>query len=104
DFEAKYQDAGAVRLDCPAQLPQTAAGQIQSLAVRAFEVIGAEGLARVDFFLDPAGRPVCNEINTMPGFTPFSLYPRMWEAAGLGYGALITELVELALARPTGLR
>ena len=69
-----------------------------------FEAIGAEGIARVDAFVTPQGQVVLNEINTMPGFTPISMYPRMWEASGLAYPDLIDELIQLALARPTGLR
>ena len=77
---------------------------MRDLAVRAFEAIGAEGIARVDVFVTPDERVVLNEINTMPGFTPISMYPRMWEASGLAYPDLIDELIQLALERPTGLR
>ena len=69
---------------------------MQRLATRAFESIGCAGLARVDFFLTDSGF-VVNELNTMPGFTPISMFPKCWEASGLGYRELITELVELAL-------
>ena len=72
--------------------------------MRTFEAVGCEGLARVDVFVTPDGEVVVNEINTMPGFTPFSMYPRMWEASGLAYPDLVDELLRLALARPTGLR
>ena len=72
--------------------------------MRTFEAVGCEGLARVDVFVTPDGEVVVNEINTMPGFTPFSMYPRMWEASGVGYAELVDELLRLALARPTGLR
>ena len=72
--------------------------------MRTFEAVGAEGLSRVDVFVTPDEQVVVNEINTMPGFTPFSMYPRMWEKSGLGYPDLIDELVALALERPTGLR
>ena len=72
--------------------------------MRAFEVMGCEGLARVDVFWTPDGRVVVNEINTMPGFTAHSMYPRMWAASGVDYPALIDRLLQLALARPTGLR
>ena len=70
-------------------------------AARAFEAIGAEGLTRVDFFLTPDGRAIVNEVNTMPGFTPFSMYPYMWQKSGMTYPELVSELIELALARPT---
>ena len=104
DFEAKYIDEGPVRLDAPADLPPAVAERVRELAVRAFEAIGAEGIARVDVFVTPDERVVLNEINTMPGFTPISMYPRMWEASGLAYPDLIDELIQLALERPTGLR
>jgi D-alanine-D-alanine ligase len=104
DFEAKYLDEASVRLTCPADLPPDIIAEIRSIAVRTFEAIGCEGLARVDTFVTADGKVVVNEINTMPGFTPFSMYPRMWEATGLSYADLIDELVQLALERPTGLR
>ena len=72
--------------------------------MRAFTAAGCEGLARVDFFLTETGELVLNEINTMPGFTPSSMYPRMWAAAGLSYPELIDELIALAMERRTGLR
>jgi D-alanine-D-alanine ligase len=71
---------------------------MQELAIRAFDAIGGEGLARVDFFLTADGF-VINEINTMPGFTPISMFPRCWQESGLSYPALIDELIEVALAR-----
>ncbi len=77
---------------------------MQRLAVAAFDAIGAEGLARVDFFVLHDGRLMINEINTMPGFTPSSMYPRMWAAAGVPYAELVDRLVDLALHRRTGLR
>ena len=104
DFAAKYVDEGDVRLTCPADVPTSVRDQVQSLAVRAFEVLGCEGLARVDVFWTPGGEVVVNEINTMPGFTPHSMYPRMWAASGVDYPALVDRLLRLALTRPTGLR
>lgn len=104
DFEAKYLAEDDVRLDCPADVSPEVAKEIQEMAVRAFEAAGCEGLARVDFFYTPEGEIVINEINTMPGFTPHSMYPRMWAASGLDYPALIDELISLALERRTGLR
>ncbi len=104
DFEAKYLDADAVRLSCPADVPLEQADEVRRCAADAFEALGCEGLARVDCFVTPAGEVLVNEINTMPGFTPFSMYPQMWKATGLGYTELITELIELALQRPVGLR
>ncbi|MDR2567011.1 MAG: D-alanine--D-alanine ligase [Bifidobacteriaceae bacterium] len=106
DFEAKYLDAAGADLLCPADLPPDVLTAVQDMAARAFRAIGAEGLARVDFFYNPtAADPlVINEINTMPGFTPISQYPRMWLASGLSYSDLVGELIELALSRPVGLR
>jgi D-alanine-D-alanine ligase len=72
--------------------------------VRTFEAVGAEGLSRVDVFVTPDEQVIVNEINTMPGFTPFSMYPRMWEASGMSYPELVDELIQLALERRTGLR
>ncbi|MXG88084.1 D-alanine--D-alanine ligase family protein [Nocardioides flavescens] len=104
DFEAKYIEADTARLDIPADLPDAVSEQVRALAVAAFEAVGAEGIARVDVFVTPEGRIVVNEINTMPGFTPISMYPKLWEASGISYPDLIDELVQLALDRPTGLR
>jgi D-alanine-D-alanine ligase len=104
DFSAKYLPEEATRLDVPADLPTEVADEVRRLAVEAFEALSCEGLARVDFFLLADGRLVVNEINTMPGFTPSSLFPRMWDASGVDYPALVERLVQLALARPTGLR
>ncbi len=104
DFEAKYLDEASVRLTCPADLPDRVVRSVRDLAARAFEAMGCEGLARVDFFVQQDGRVVVNEINTMPGFTPFSMYPRMWEQTGLAYPDLVDRLLTLALRRPTGLR
>jgi D-alanine-D-alanine ligase len=104
DFEAKYLDEAGVRLTCPADLPLDVLEEVRRVAVRTFDAVGCEGLARVDVFVTPDDGVVVNEINTMPGFTPFSMYPRMWEASGLAYRDLVDELLTLALARPTGLR
>ncbi|SJN26346.1 D-alanine--D-alanine ligase [Micrococcus lylae] len=103
DFEAKYQDDDAAQLSCPAEMPEEEISRLQELAVRAFEAIDGAGLARCDFFYTPDGRWVINEINTMPGFTPISMYPALWERSGIPYSQLITELVELALERGAGL-
>jgi D-alanine-D-alanine ligase len=105
DFDAKYLDhEGSVELICPADLPGEVVHRVRDLAARTFEAFGCEGLARVDFFVTPAGDVLVNEINTMPGFTPVSMYPRMWQATGLPYPSLVDRLVKLALARPLGLR
>lgn len=104
DFTAKYVQDNAVALSCPADIPAEAALRVRELAAQAFDAVGAEGLSRVDFFYTPAGELIINEINTMPGFTPKSMYPQMWAASGLGYPELIDELIQLALHRKTGLR
>jgi len=104
DFEAKYLPEEATELDVPAHLPESTAAELRALAARAFTAVGCEGLARVDFFLMPDGSLVVNELNTMPGFTPLSMFPRMWAATGLDYPALVDRLVALALQRGTGLR
>ncbi len=104
DFAAKYVEDGAAALSCPADMPDEAIARVRELAAVAFDAVGAEGLSRVDFFYTPAGELIINEINTMPGFTPKSMYPQMWAASGLAYGDLIDELIHLALTRKTGLR
>ncbi|HET7139948.1 MAG TPA: D-alanine--D-alanine ligase family protein [Arthrobacter sp.] len=104
DFNAKYVEDDAAALSCPADLPEEAIVRVRELAAAAFDAVGAEGLSRVDFFYTPDGELIINEINTMPGFTPKSMYPQMWAASGLGYADLIDELIYLALNRKTGLR
>ena len=103
DFDAKYLDDVAT-FDIPAELPQAVTGRIHDLSRRAFAALDAQGLARVDFFVRPDGDVVINEVNTLPGFTPISMYPRMWAAGGVSYSELITVLIRTALARGTGLR
>lgn len=102
DFEAKYIDSASGIVPAPLTAEQTAG--VRELAVRAFEALSCEGLARVDFFLQDDGEFVINEINTMPGFTPISMYPRMWQETGVSYPELIDLLVQAALRRSTGLR
>lgn len=104
DFAAKYLAEADVRLSCPADVPDEVADEVRRVAAVAFDAVGCEGLARVDCFYTSEGTVLVNEINTMPGFTPLSMYPRMWARSGIGYPQLIDELVELALARRTGLR
>lgn len=101
DFEAKYIDSTPGIVPAPLTPEQTA--EIQRLAVDAFEATSCEGLVRADFFLTEEGF-VINEINTMPGFTPISMYPKMWEASGVSYPELVDRLVQAALNRSTGLR
>lgn len=102
DFETKYLD-DAAELDVPAKVDDDTADAVRQLAIRAFKAIDCQGLARVDFFLTDDG-PVINEINTMPGFTTISMYPRMWAASGVDYPTLLATMVETALARGVGLR
>jgi D-alanine-D-alanine ligase len=104
DFAAKYLPEESTELDVPADLPEETAAELRALSARAFEAVGCEGLARVDFFVMPDGSLVLNELNTMPGFTPLSMYPRMWAATGVDYPMLVDRLIRLALARDTGLR
>jgi D-alanine-D-alanine ligase len=102
DFETKYLD-DAAELDVPAKVDDAVAEAVRGLAIRAFGAIDCQGLARVDFFLTDDG-PVINEINTMPGFTTISMYPRMWAASGVDYPTLLATMVDTAVARGTGLR
>lgn len=102
DFETKYLD-DAAELDVPAAVDEVTEKLLQDLAIRTFNALDCQGLARVDFFLGEDG-PVVNEINTMPGFTTISMYPRMWQASGVDYQTLVGTMVETALARGTGLR
>ena len=99
DYEDKYHD-GAAQLLIPAPLPDEVAAELRTMAVDAYRALRCEGMARVDFFYEEGGRGLLvNEINTIPGFTPISMYPKMWEATGLPYDQLIDELVALALER-----
>ncbi len=104
DFDAKYLPEEQVALDVPADISTELAERVQAVAVATFEALGCEGLARVDVFVTREGQVVVNEINTMPGFTPHSMFPRMWAASGLGYPELVDRLLQLALQRPLGLR
>jgi D-alanine-D-alanine ligase len=98
DFDAKYQDEDSVQLVIPAELTKEQLQEMQDLAAKAFNALGCEGLARADFFLTPHGFLI-NEINTMPGFTPLSMFPSLWQASGIEYPKLIDELIELALEK-----
>ncbi|MDP1807522.1 MAG: hypothetical protein Q8K72_20255, partial [Acidimicrobiales bacterium] len=95
----KYLD-GAADLRIPADLPPAVVAELQRLALEAFTTLRCDGMARVDFFYEADGRGLLlNEVNTIPGFTPISMYPKLWDASGLPYPALIDELVGLALER-----
>ncbi|HCS61692.1 MAG TPA: D-alanine--D-alanine ligase [Microbacterium sp.] len=94
DFEGKYLGGDGVDIVCPADVDDETIVRLRDAAVRAFEAVDGTGLARVDFFLTADGELIVNELNTMPGFTPISMFPKCWIASGLSYGELITELVE----------
>jgi D-alanine-D-alanine ligase len=99
DYEDKYVD-GRAELRVPAPLPADVTAEVQRRAIAAFRAVRAESMARVDFFYEEQGRGLLvNEVNTIPGFTPISMYPRMWEASGVGYAELIDRLVQLAVER-----
>jgi D-alanine-D-alanine ligase len=98
DFEAKYLD-DACEFDIPAQLPPEVTATVRDLAGRAFVALECAGLARVDFFVRPDGSVVVNELNTMPGFTPISMFPQVWAATGVGYPELVDRLIASALRR-----
>jgi D-alanine-D-alanine ligase len=102
DFATKYLD-DAAELDVPAKVDDEVSDAVRELAIRAFRAIDCQGLARVDFFLTDDG-PMINEVNTMPGFTTISMYPRMWAASGVDYPTLLATMVDTALARGMGLR
>ncbi|NDJ56652.1 D-alanine--D-alanine ligase [Enterobacteriaceae bacterium 4M9] len=98
-YDAKYISDAQARVVVPAELPAALNDEIRATAIRAFQALECCGMARVDVFLTPENEVVINEINTLPGFTNISMYPKLWQASGLGYSALITRLIELAIAR-----
>jgi D-alanine-D-alanine ligase len=98
DYRAKYLD-DETRLEIPAQIPDHVAEAVQQMAVGAFRAIDAAGMARVDFFYREPDEVIVNEINTIPGFTEGSMYPKLWEASGLSYAELVDRLVELGIER-----
>jgi D-alanine-D-alanine ligase len=99
DYEDKYVD-GTCQLLVPAPLEEAVAARVRALAIDAYRALRCEGMARVDFFFEEPGRGfLVNEVNTIPGFTPISMYPKLWEASGLAYPDLIDELVRLAVER-----
>ncbi len=99
DYEAKYIDENGAVFEIPAKLTKAEIKKIQDLAVKAYKALCCEGMARVDMFLDKKGQVLINEINTIPGFTKISMYPKLWEASGVPYSKLIDKLIQLALAR-----
>lgn len=98
-YEAKYIDENGAILEIPANISDEISQKIQEAAVKTFKVLGCEGMARVDFFLAKDHRIIVNEINTIPGFTKISMYPKLWEISGLSYSELIHSLIQLALER-----
>jgi D-alanine-D-alanine ligase len=101
DFEAKYLD-GATKIELPALIPSDVAEDIRTKAIQAFKALGCSGLARVDFFYATTGEIFINELNTMPGFTATSVFPKMWAATGKNYESIIEELIKTALLRTNG--
>ena len=98
DFEAKYLD-GSTSFDVPANLPENLSEEIRQAAITAFEALGCEGLARVDFFVTADNKVIINELNTMPGFTQSSVFPMLWQASGKNYSEIITQLCQSAINR-----
>ena len=96
-YEKKYIDADAAKLKIPAELDEDTVSRVQEIAISAFKVLECSGMARVDMFLTAAGEIYLNEVNTIPGFTAISMYPKLWEAAGIPYQELIDRLIQLAL-------
>jgi D-alanine-D-alanine ligase len=99
DYEAKYLDEHGAELIVPADISPETLEEVQRLSIAAFRAIDASGLARVDFFLTREGRLFLNEVNTIPGFTSISMYPKLWEASGVPYAELVDRLIELAIER-----
>jgi D-alanine-D-alanine ligase len=96
-YDAKYLDEKGAALEIPAKIPAPAAETVRELALKTFHTLCCTGLSRVDFFLRDTGEVLVNEINTMPGFTKISMYPKLWEASGIGYTELISRLIDLAI-------
>ena len=99
DYESKYSVKSTTALHIPARIPAETAEAVRELALRMYRVMGCEGYARIDFFVTSAGEVLANEINTIPGFTSISMYPKLWEASGLPYPALLTRILDLAFER-----
>jgi D-alanine-D-alanine ligase len=99
DYDSKYAADSVTTLSIPADIPEGVAAEVRELAVRMYQVMGCEGYARVDFFLTPDDQVIANEVNTIPGFTSISMYPKLWEATGLGYSALLDRILELGFER-----
>ena len=102
DFEAKYLSTSSLTI--PARIPEEVTARLRAMAADVFEAMGCEGLARVDFFYTDSGDILVNELNTMPGFTPASAFPQMWNASGVDYAELVERMISTALRRSPGLR
>jgi D-alanine-D-alanine ligase len=96
-YDAKYSSTSETQLAIPADVPEETADKVRELAIRAYRALECKGLARVDFFVTDDGHATINELNTLPGFTNISMYPKLWRASGLGYAQLIDKLIGLAL-------
>ncbi|MCA9854915.1 MAG: D-alanine--D-alanine ligase, partial [Dehalococcoidia bacterium] len=99
DYESKYAASSTTRLVIPAGLPNDVSQRVRDLALRTYQVMGCEGYARVDFFVTADNTVIANEVNTIPGFTSISMYPKLWAASGLEYADLLTRILDLALER-----
>jgi D-alanine-D-alanine ligase len=99
DYTEKYSSTGHVEFVVPARVSKAVTKRIQKMAVEAYQAIDASGLSRVDFFLKPEGQLLVNEINTLPGLTDVSGFPKMWEASGVPFSQIIDQLIELAIER-----
>ncbi|MCC7364893.1 MAG: D-alanine--D-alanine ligase [Dehalococcoidia bacterium] len=99
DYESKYSNESTTALHIPARISEAVSDRVRELAVRMYQVMGCEGYARVDFFVTDEDEVIANEVNTIPGFTSISMYPKLWEATGLAYSDLLTRILELAFAR-----
>ena len=98
-YDTKYLNDGQARIAIPAQMAEDMSEAVREVALQAYRVLGCAGLARVDFFVTEAREIIINEVNTLPGFTSISMYPKLWQASGLSYAELIDRLITLALER-----
>jgi D-alanine-D-alanine ligase len=99
DYESKYSSESTTALHIPARIPESTAEAARAMAVRMYQAMGCEGYARVDFFVRDGREVIANEVNTIPGFTSISMYPKLWEASGVPYRDLLTRIIELGFAR-----
>jgi D-alanine-D-alanine ligase len=99
DYDSKYDSESTTQLHIPARIDDRVADRVREMAIRMYEAMGCEGYARVDFFVRGGSEVIANEVNTIPGFTDISMYPKLWDATGLAYADLLDQILELALAR-----